>query len=145
MNKSIGPKGASDIDCLVGSRVRLRRRQLKMTQEAFGKYLDLSFQQIQKYEMGVNRISSGRLFLIALILGVPVSFFFEGAESHIDLSLFERIRGKNHSLPEPAKPLNADAIEIAQAYDQIENRDLRKDLKGLMKRLATTPVSEKRQ
>ncbi|MGL4729335.1 MAG: helix-turn-helix domain-containing protein [Bosea sp. (in: a-proteobacteria)] len=67
------------IDRHVGSRVRLRRMLLSISQEKLGEALSLTFQQIQKYEKGTNRISASRLQNIAKILGVQVSFFFEGA------------------------------------------------------------------
>ncbi|MFN3656789.1 MAG: helix-turn-helix domain-containing protein [Pseudolabrys sp.] len=66
------------IDCHVGSRVRMRRMMLAMSQEKLGNGLGLTFQQVQKYEKGTNRIGASRLQQIASILGVPVAFFFEG-------------------------------------------------------------------
>ena len=63
-----------------GGRVRLRRMLLGMSQEKLGESLGLTFQQVQKYEKGVNRVSAGRLFEIADVLEVPVAFFFEGAD-----------------------------------------------------------------
>jgi transcriptional regulator with XRE-family HTH domain len=66
-------------DQYVGGRVRMRRMMLKMSQEALGDELGLTFQQVQKYEKGANRIGASRLQAISQILGVPVSFFFEGA------------------------------------------------------------------
>lgn len=67
------------IDKHVGSRVRMRRMMLSMSQEKLGDGLDLTFQQVQKYEKGTNRIGASRLQQISNILQVPVSFFFEGA------------------------------------------------------------------
>ena len=64
------------IDVHVGSRVRLRRTLLGMSQEALGQRLGLTFQQIQKYEKGTNRIGSSRLFRLGVILGVEVSYFY---------------------------------------------------------------------
>ncbi|MGQ0742461.1 MAG: helix-turn-helix domain-containing protein [Alphaproteobacteria bacterium] len=74
-------KQANPVDARVGHRVRLRRMLMGMSQERLGELLGLTFQQVQKYEKGVNRIGAGRLFEIAGILGVPVSFFYEDAES----------------------------------------------------------------
>src|ERR1039457_7456101 len=67
------------IDKHVGSRVRMRRMMLSMSQEKLGDALGLTFQQVQKYEKGTNRIGASRLQQISNILQVPVSFFFEGA------------------------------------------------------------------
>lgn len=70
----------NDIDRVVGENIHRQRRKLKLTQEKLGELLGLTFQQVQKYEKGVNRVSAGRLFEIADVLDVPVAFFFEGAE-----------------------------------------------------------------
>jgi transcriptional regulator with XRE-family HTH domain len=72
-------KSPNPTDKYVGSRVRMRRLMLKMSQEKLGERLGLTFQQVQKYEKGTNRIGASRLQHIAQILKVPVSFFFEGA------------------------------------------------------------------
>nr|WP_041317894.1 helix-turn-helix transcriptional regulator [Hyphomicrobium nitrativorans] len=67
------------IDAHVGTRVRLRRMLLGMSQEKLGEHLGLTFQQVQKYEKGVNRIGASRLFDLARVLGVPVQFFYDQA------------------------------------------------------------------
>src|ERR1041384_4005290 len=72
-------KAPNPTDKHVGSRVRMRRMMLNMSQEKLGDSLGLTFQQVQKYEKGTNRIGASRLQQIAHILQVPVSFFFEGA------------------------------------------------------------------
>ena len=72
-------KAPNPIDRHVGSRVRMRRMMLSMSQEKLGDALDLTFQQVQKYEKGTNRIGASRLQQISQILQVPVEFFFEGA------------------------------------------------------------------
>jgi len=72
------------IDVHVGSRVRLRRTLLGMSQEKLGEALGLTFQQVQKYERGVNRIGASRLYHLSQILDVPVSFFFD------DMPTFEK-------------------------------------------------------
>src|SRR5436853_7934573 len=77
-------KAPNPIDKHVGSRVRMRRMMLSMSQEKLGDALSLTFQQVQKYEKGANRIGASRLQQIARILQVPVSFFFEGAPSQPD-------------------------------------------------------------
>jgi transcriptional regulator with XRE-family HTH domain len=72
-------KKPNPVDTHVGSRIRLRRNMLGMSQEKLGESLGITFQQIQKYEKGTNRVGASRLQAIASILGVPVSFFFEDA------------------------------------------------------------------
>src|SRR5579885_3362661 len=71
-------KQANPIDVQVGNRVRIRRMLIGMSQERLGDLLGLTFQQVQKYEKGVNRIGAGRLFEVARILGVPIDFFYDG-------------------------------------------------------------------
>lgn len=73
-------KKSNPIDAHVGSRVRLRRMLVGLSQEKLGERMGLTFQQIQKYEKGVNRIGASRLFQLSQILEVPVQFFFEGAQ-----------------------------------------------------------------
>jgi transcriptional regulator with XRE-family HTH domain len=75
----VNKKQPNPIDIHVGSRVRLRRMMLSMSQEKLGESLGITFQQIQKYEKGTNRIGASRLQNIARVLQVPVSFFFEDA------------------------------------------------------------------
>jgi len=75
----VAKKAPNPIDRHVGSRVRMRRMMLSMSQEKLGDALGLTFQQVQKYEKGTNRIGASRLQQIAHILQVPVEFFFEGA------------------------------------------------------------------
>ena len=77
--KMANKKQPNPIDIHVGSRVRLRRMMLGMSQEKLGEQLGITFQQIQKYEKGTNRIGASRLQHIARVLSVPISFFFEDA------------------------------------------------------------------
>jgi len=71
------------IDAHVGTRVRLRRMLLGMSQEKLGEHLGLTFQQVQKYEKGVNRIGASRLFDLSRVLGVPVQFFYDEAPADL--------------------------------------------------------------
>ncbi len=74
-----GSRRPNPLDVHVGSRVRLRRMILGMSQEKLGEHLGLTFQQVQKYEKGVNRIGASRLFDLSQVLGVPVQFFYDDA------------------------------------------------------------------
>src|SRR6476660_10048073 len=78
---TVPKKQANPVDAHVGHRVRLRRMLVGMSQERLGELLGLTFQQVQKYEKGINRIGAGRLFEVAGILGVPISFFYEDVEA----------------------------------------------------------------
>ncbi len=122
MSESKTPNG---IDRLVGQRLRWRRRELKLTQEKIGEMLDLTFQQVQKYEKGANRISAGRLFEMANVLNVPVSYFYDGAEeflSHRGLGVSE------DDGPLKAPVLSSDALELVAAFQRIADSRLRKSL-----------------
>jgi transcriptional regulator with XRE-family HTH domain len=79
-------KKPNPVDIHVGSRIRLRRNMLGMSQENLGENLGITFQQIQKYEKGTNRVGASRLQAIASILGVPVAFFFEDAPGQESVS-----------------------------------------------------------
>jgi transcriptional regulator with XRE-family HTH domain len=78
-----GSRKPNPIDAHVGTRVRLRRMLLGMSQEKLGEHLGLTFQQVQKYEKGVNRIGASRLFDLSRVLGVPVQFFYDEAPAEI--------------------------------------------------------------
>lgn len=110
------------IDQHVGERIRLRRTELGLTQEQLADALDVSYQQVQKYETGANRISAGRIFEIARKLGVDVGFFFG------DLAIDA----------EPAAPLehggrHRSAIELVRKFAQITDPDVRAAIAGLVK------------
>ncbi len=90
--------GPHPIDVHVGSRVRLRRTLLGMSQEKLGEKLGLTFQQIQKYERGSNRISASRLYQAARILDVPVSYFFDGLDEGAEVSSPDDILLKRETL-----------------------------------------------
>lgn len=78
-------KQPTDIDRYVGLQVRAARRELKLTQDGLGKLLNITFQQVQKYERGVNRISSGKLYEIARVLKRPLEYFYPEHDGEIDV------------------------------------------------------------
>ncbi len=125
----------SDIDRIVGQRVRWRRRELKLTQEKLGDLLDLTFQQVQKYEKGVNRISAGRLYEMSGVLGVPVTYFYDGAEDHL-----EKARSAVHEGDDPgavaAPVISTDTMELIAAFQKIEDPGLRKSILGTVRAAA---------
>src|SRR5512145_1807794 len=84
------------IDVHVGSRVRLRRTLLGMSQEKLGEAIGLTFQQVQKYERGANRIGSSRLFDLARVLDVPVSYFFEDMAPGVQDKTPSKLMGLAH-------------------------------------------------
>ncbi|MEO0466012.1 MAG: helix-turn-helix transcriptional regulator [Pseudomonadota bacterium] len=115
----------SDIDRIVGQRVRWRRRELKLTQEKLGELLELTFQQVQKYEKGVNRISAGRLYEMASVLSVPISYFYDGAEEYLAQERGLVAEGESGSI---APVINAETLELIAAFQKIENASLRKSI-----------------
>jgi len=134
-------KAPNPIDKHVGSRVRMRRMMLGMSQEKLGNALNLTFQQVQKYEKGTNRIGASRLQQIANILQVPVSFFFEGAPS---IGTSSRHEGMSEA-PSPAYVseflATSDGLALTKAFMRIGDSKLRRRIVDLVEQIA---VSEKR-
>lgn len=115
----------SEIDRIVGQRIRWRRRDLKITQERLAEMLGLTFQQVQKYEKGVNRVSAGRLFEISGVMGVPVSYFFEGAEDLLEPAAANFAEDEDPSL---AFQMTTEMLELVTAFQKIEDAALRKSI-----------------
>jgi transcriptional regulator with XRE-family HTH domain len=127
-------KAPNPIDRHVGSRVRMRRMMLGMSQEKLGDALDLTFQQVQKYEKGTNRIGASRLQSIAHILQVPVAFFFEGAPS-----------GAGHAdgLAEAPSPAyisdflaSSEGLALTKAFMRIKDPKVRRRVVDLVEAIA---------
>ena len=125
-------KTPNKIDQLVGQRIRWRRKELKWTQEQLGEKLSLTFQQVQKYEKGVNRISAGRLFEVAGVLDVPILYFFEGAEVYLAMPAGMAEDSEAAPLPQ----LDQEAMELVAAFQKIEDDLLRKSLLNTIKAAA---------
>ena len=130
--EKLRPKSANWVDAYVGSRVRLRRRNLELSQEKLGEAVGITFQQVQKYEKGINRIGASRLLDIAKCLNVPISFFFPKDEAG------------SLSLDRPAEPFGAtaqlavtpEAVELVQLFAEIIDPDLRKKIVSLVRVLS---------
>ncbi len=122
------------IDIYVGSRVRQRRTMLGMNQEALARRLDLSFQQIQKYERGTNRIGSSRLFQLSQILDVPIGYFFEG----VPKDGTRRADGSEpKAVPEIANPQSKrETLELVRAFTKIPDPVVRKRLLEVAKAIS---------
>jgi transcriptional regulator with XRE-family HTH domain len=122
-------KKANPIDAQVGNRVRIRRMLIGMSQERLGDLLGLTFQQVQKYEKGVNRIGAGRLFEIARILGVPIDFFYDG------------VGASTENAAEAAPPVmefvsSGEGLQLSLAFMKIKDPKVRKRVLDLVKSLA---------
>ena len=133
-------KQANPIDIQVGNRVRIRRMLIGMSQEKLGDLLGLTFQQVQKYEKGVNRIGAGRLFEVAQILGVPIDFFYEGVGA-------TREERSGVSESESAPPVmefvsSGEGLQLSLAFMKIKDPKVRKRVLDLVKSLAQEETGE---
>ena len=116
------------IDVHVGSRIRMRRQLISMSQEKLGELLGITFQQVQKYEKGSNRISASRLFFAAKILGVPVQAFFEDLPSTEGDAGFSESNEENSVM---SSMMNAEGIKLAKAFRDADNSTKRKLIANL--------------
>jgi transcriptional regulator with XRE-family HTH domain len=132
----LAKKAPNPTDKHVGSRVRMRRMMLSMSQEKLGDALGLTFQQVQKYEKGTNRIGASRLQQISQILQVPVSFFFEGAPV---AQTAIRSEGMGEA-PSPAYVSDflatSDGLALTKAFMRIEDSKLRRRIVDLVEQIA---------
>src|ERR1700684_661708 len=133
----IAKKSPNPIDKHVGSRVRMRRMMLSMSQEKLGDALGLTFQQVQKYEKGTNRIGASRLQQISQILQVQVSFFFEGAPT---VGTGVRTEGMAEA-PSPAYVSDflatSDGLALTKAFMRIGDSKLRRRIVDLVEQIAS--------
>ena len=132
-------KVPSGIDRIVGQRLRWRRRELKLTQEQLGEKLGLTFQQVQKYEKGVNRISAGRLFEMAQVLGITITYFYEGVDDLLESPSILTVHEDDH--PPSLPVLVGEARELVMAFQQIGDKSLRRSLLETIRAAAATNES----
>ena len=127
--------GISPIDAHVGRRVRMRRAFFGMSQTKLGDALGLSFQQVQKYERGTNRMGASRLYDIARVLGVPVEHFFEKIPAEVAASspAQRRRKAKAPQSYEPNPLAKRETLELVRAYYKITDPQVRKRLYELTK------------
>jgi len=130
-------KAATPIDAHVGARIRLRRTLRGMSQEKLGQALGLTFQQVQKYERGVNRIGASRLFDLARVLDVPVGFFFD------DMPAGAEGAGPRAAAPAPEEGAEGDVLhrretlELVRAYHRIAEPAVRRKVYDLVRSLSS--------
>ena len=138
-----GTRSPSPVDVHVGERVRLRRKLLGMTQTDLGDAIGLTFQQVQKYERGVNRISASRLCELSRVLDVPINYFFEDMPPEVAaISPAPKGRGKAKKLPSYAlDPMaNRETLGLVRAYYEIEDADVRQQVRQLIKAVGAAGV-----
>jgi transcriptional regulator with XRE-family HTH domain len=137
MAKRLSGRNPQPADVTVGQTIRLHRLARGMSQTTLGKKIGVTFQQVQKYESGANRVSASRLSLIAQVLGIPLSMLFEGTSPG--------------SAPPPKGDTPASlvsnplAFRLAQAYSKISNKTLRATILQLTETLGTVSAAEKRR
>jgi transcriptional regulator with XRE-family HTH domain len=136
-DRYMAKKAPNPIDKHVGSRVRMRRMMLSMSQEKLGDALGLTFQQVQKYEKGTNRIGASRLQQISQILQVPVAFFFEGAPNIPPLG------GSTDGMKEAPSPAyvsdflaTSEGLALTKAFMRIKEAKLRRRIVDLVEEIA---------
>lgn len=127
-------KKPNPVDIHVGSRVRLRRMMIGMSQEKLGESLGITFQQIQKYEKGTNRVGASRLQHIAAILSVPVSFFFEDAPV---IGTNKAVATETHSTSAIVDFLaSSEGLQLNRAFSRIQDQKVRRRVVDLVRALA---------
>jgi len=132
--QAIPKKAPNPVDRHVGSRVRLRRKMLAMSQEKLGRALGLTFQQVQKYEKGANRIGGSRLQQISQILQVPVAFFFEDAPGASATSKSDESALSLAHVDDFVS--SSDGLRLIAAYTRIKSPALRRRITSLVQEMA---------
>ncbi|MCQ1838560.1 helix-turn-helix domain-containing protein [Neorhizobium galegae] len=126
-------KKPNPIDVHVGSRIRLRRAMLKMSQERLADGLGITFQQVQKYEKGTNRVGASRLQMIATILGAPVGYFFADAPTSLSTTDSKPIVHEEDAVT--SFLATREGVELNLAFQRVANAKLRQNIVQLVKSL----------
>ena len=142
LDKNFRVTNNNAVDVHVGKRVRLRRALLGMSQEQLGASLNITFQQLQKYERGANRISASRLWDFSQILDVQISYFFDDMTDDTMRSSPRRVsRGENIDFDDDnvRDPMaRRETLELVRTYYSIESSKVRKRISKMVKSLAAT-------
>lgn len=128
-----GKKQSNPTDIHVGSRVRLRRMMIGMSQEKLGESLGITFQQVQKYEKGMNRIGASRLQNIASSLNVPISYFFEGSPDSDQCASSE---GEGSATQVVEFLSTAEGLQLNKAFSKVTNPKIRRRIVDLVASIA---------
>lgn len=123
-------------DAHIGRRVQKRRRELGLSQEKLGERLGVTFQQVQKYEKGTNRIGAGRLHSISEVLETPIEFFFDGLSSPSSPEGFAE--GENQPSLEDRRASEAEAARVAAEFEKIGDPKIRHSVLELVRSIAST-------
>ena len=128
------------VDVHVGSRVRLRRKLLDMSQEKLGNAVNLTFQQVQKYERGANRISASRIYQFSLLLDVPISFFFDGLPASAGATALEPVPRTEDDIQ-----LEKETKALVDTYYSIRNKRIRSMVRDIIRNAAGIKNTRKRR
>ena len=143
--RRLPPGTPNPVDIHVGARVRLRRTLLGISQERLGDAVGLTFQQIQKYERGANRIGASRIYELSRILDVPVSFFFEDMPDELETHegrFSAGLRDKGQGTYEADPLARRETLELVRAYYKITDPKVRKRMFELTKTLAKADLED---
>jgi transcriptional regulator with XRE-family HTH domain len=121
-------KSASYLDAVIGRNIRTHRTASGLTQDALAKRLRVTYQQIQKYEKGINRVGSGRLYLIATLLKVPVTAFFDGAEEIV-----------SSGTPAGSRDNDRLSLRLLAAFSAIRSKQIRRHVLHIVESIVKAP------
>jgi transcriptional regulator with XRE-family HTH domain len=137
MSKTESKGRADDIDKLVGRRLKMRRMMLGLNQQEVGEALDVSIQQVQKYEKATNRISSGKLFTLSKFLRVPISYFYSQTEDTTTLASAKFAEDAvSYDATDPAAATEKEVISLIKAFNDVKNPQSRKKIIDLIKAMS---------
>jgi transcriptional regulator with XRE-family HTH domain len=128
------------IDIHVGARIRMRRTIMGLSQSTLADQMALTFQQVQKYERGTNRVSSSRLFDLCRIMGVPISYFYDEMSGDVSKQSPGRLQGKAPATVELEQDPTAkrETLELVRAYYAISDRRVRQHLTNMIRAIAAS-------
>ena len=126
-----GNDGPNPVDIHVGQRIRMKRLLAGVTQTQLADELGLTFQQVQKYERGTNRVSASKLYAICKVLSVPPEYFFEGLPSTVSHN-----RAKAPRVNEGEMLSTPDGVELMRSFQKIPHKPIRRRIVGLVKSMA---------
>lgn len=141
IQKKKNVRSTNEVDQNVGQRLRTRRIEIGLSQKQLAAKIGVSFQQLQKYENGFNRISASRLFLVAQVMEVPIVYFFsdvQGAEKVIGKSPYSLAEKRSIYTPQKTpRASQRENLELSRCYFSIQEKTTRQRLLAIMRSLAS--------
>lgn len=135
--KQLPAVSRQDVDVFVGKRLRLRRTMMGLSQEAVAKAVNITFQQVQKYEKGANAMNANRLFEFARFMNVPVAYFFEGLDSFSSSSANSGFaESEADKFEHKGRVSDRESLEMMKAFKRIKEQVIRKRLADLVRAVA---------